>query len=169
MLAEQAKKVARAENKRGRRPCLPLFEIRSNLFENGHKLLLTKTKRGSIFSVSLNYMSFDPRTSTTDAQRRQGALELLGTLDSLGITQALKNVTIRLDNGVNISVGDRLLLGCWSGIDEGIERFATLRGKDISTPETRQALVERCTECYVRGLIAEVYGLGIKRFKEIEL
>lgn len=114
-------------------------------------------------------MSIDPHTGTTDAQRRQGARELLGKLDSLGITQALRNVTVRLNNGLSISVGDRLLLGCWSGIDRGIEEFATLRKNDISTPEKRQALVERCTEYYARGLIAEEYGLGIKRFKEIEL
>lgn len=106
---------------------------------------------------------------SSDWQRREAARELLGRLDNLGISQVLRDVTVRLDRRLEVSVGDRLLLGCWDGINKGLENYASLRGKDISTPEKRQALVELLTENYARGLIAREYGFGIENFRAIEL
>lgn len=106
-------------------------------------------------------MDFDPRTNTTDSQRREAAYELLGKLNILGISQLLRDVTANLDTGrTDLPVSYRLLLGCWNGINSGIESFAKQQRLDISTPDARQTLVERLTETYTRALIE--YELGYR-------
>lgn len=49
-------------------------------------------------------------------------------------------------------------LGCWDGISKGIDTFAQREGINISSLDARQALIEPCTETFVRALIEIEFG-----------
>lgn len=103
---------------------------------------------------------------------RQEARELLQKLDRPdGAVHLLKDLTDRMDLGLGVKpVGDKWFLGCWDGINKGLENFALRINQDISTPDKRQALVVLCTELFARSRIENEYGLGteiIKRMREL--
>ena len=101
--------------------------------------------------------------------QRHEAHELLAELDKPnGASQLLVDLTVKMDLGHGVPlVSDRWFLGCWNGINKGLEDFALQKGIDISTPDQRQALVVLCTELYARGRIEAEFGIGADDYKKM--